>query len=288
MLMMPMVALLFVAALDPAEPRTVTVSFRDEKGAAVPGLSAEEVVVLENGVAREVTRLEPDGRRLNLAVLVDSSEPVGSVYRLNLVEAVVRFLGRLPEGSRYALWTTGDRPTKVVDFTTDVTEAGKALKRVYPQGGNTLLDALVEASRELKKREGERLAVVSVTGLGIGFSNWDRQHVVDLVQDGVTSFLAVQFDEGRGPTGGRAEGQVGASDYEYVLSELARGSGGLHETTLSAMGVEQALQKVAAELRGQYRLTYAGLPDVKERKLEVKVARPGVKARVGRALGQGR
>ena len=82
----------------PAAGRTVTISVTDEKGAPVAGLRPEEVVVLENGVARDVSRVEPESRPLQVAVIVDSSEPVSSVYRVSVVDEIVRFLGRLPDG----------------------------------------------------------------------------------------------------------------------------------------------------------------------------------------------
>ena len=70
-------------------------------------------------------------------------------------------------------------------------------------------------------------------------------------------------------------------NYDYVLGELTKKTGGPFETTLSFMGVDAALRKITAQLRGQYRLSYATLPELKNRKIEVKVARPGVKARIG-------
>ena len=93
-----------------------------------------------------------------MAILVDTSAAVSSAYRLNVVDAVVGLVARLPEGTRYAVWTTGDRPTKVVDYTDDRGAAGAALRRVAPQGGNYTLDALAEASADLEKlaREGDR------------------------------------------------------------------------------------------------------------------------------------
>ena len=126
-----------------AQVRAVTVTFTDDKGNPVEGLVPEEVALLENGVARDVTSLQLDRRPLTLALLVDTSAAVSSSYRLTMVDALMSFLGRLPAGSTYALWTTGDRPTKLVDYTDDVSAAAKALKRVAPQGGNTMLDALV-------------------------------------------------------------------------------------------------------------------------------------------------
>ncbi len=269
--------------LAPAEVRTVLVTILDREGTPVPDLREEEVALLENGAARDLVRFEPDLRPLVLAVVVDSSEPIGSAYRLNLVEGVTAFLNRLPPQSRYALWTTGDRPTKLVDFTDAPSEALEPLRRVVPRGGNTLLDALVEASADLDHAEGSKTAVVSVTGTGIGFSNYQRSHVVELVAENADLFLSVEFTEPEGAQS-RELGAVGQVDYEYVLSGLAERSGGLHLTTMTAMGVGRQLQRIAAELRGHYRLSYATLPDLRQRKIEVQVARPEVRARVAHEI----
>ena len=63
-----------------------------------------------------------------------------------------------------------------------------------------MLDALVEAAEDLEKREGERTAVVVVSGSGLGFASYDRTQVVDraLRRAGHT-FMAVNFQEGARP-----------------------------------------------------------------------------------------
>jgi VWFA-related protein len=269
-----------------AETRTLTVSITDEKDLPVAGLRTDEVAVLENGVARHVSRVEPETRPLTVAVVVDSSEPIGGLYRLSVVDAVARFIGRLPEGTRYALWTTGDRPTKIVDFTDDVGRAGPALKRTFPRGGNTVFDAIVEASDDLKQREGQRTAVVVVSGNGLGFTNYDRLSVVERALKSGHTFMTVNFQEGAAagdpaPGSNDAMGSVGRGDYDYVLGALADRSGGVREIPLSAMAVGRSLDKVAAALGGQYRITYGTFPDLKDRKVEVKVARPGIKVSLG-------
>jgi len=284
-LAVPMMALLgaFLAAQAapapasaPAEVRSVLVSVTDEKGAPVRDLQKDEVAVLENGVGREPVRIELDTRPLTVAVLVDTSEAVAPAYRLNIVPAVTSFVGRLPSGTRYALWIVGDRPTKLVDFTDDPAAAGKALARTIPQGGSTLLDAIVEASRELNKQEGARTALVAVTALGPEFSSRHRQGVVDEARKSGAGavFYGVEFQEGPSNLDDR-------TSYDFVLAELAKSSGGLLETTLSSMGVASALSKIASDLSTQYRLSYATLPEAKTGKIEVKIARPGVKVRVG-------
>jgi VWFA-related protein len=274
------------AAGTPAETRTVTFSVTDDKGAAVAGLRTEDVAVLESGVARHVSELQPERRPLTVAVVVDSSEPIGSLYRLNVVDAVGKFVQRLPAGTRYAVWTTGDRPVKVVDFTDERARAGSALKRTFPRGGNTLLDALVEASDDLKKKEGERTAIVVVSGNGLGFTSHDRHQVVERVLRNGPTVMAVNFQEGA--QGDPAQittdemGRVGRADYDFVLGTLAERTGGVRESPLSAMGLDRTLDRIAAALGSSYRLTYGTLPDLKDRKVEVTVARPGVKVWLAR------
>lgn len=236
---------------------------------------------MEGGVARDVTRFERDARPLDLAVVIDTSLPMASLYRLNVLDPVAQFLRRLPEGSKHAAWTTGDRPTKVVDFGDDPAQTERALKRAIPSGGNTLLDALVEAARDLAGREGRRPVVVAVTGTGIGFSDRDRRRVVDEGLETGVQFLAVQYDDAGSTDVQAGSDQVSRQDYDYVLSELTRRSGGRHARTLSAMGVRGSLEGLTAELLAQYRLTYAS-SEGKDDKVDVQVARPGAKVRWSR------
>jgi VWFA-related protein len=278
--MIALAAALLLQASSPADVKTLDVWITDSKGSAVRGLVPEEAVVVENGVARSVTRLEEDRRPLMVAVIVDSSAPMASFYRLHLVDPIVRLLNQLPEGSRFAVWTTGDRPQKIVDWSDDVAAASRALKRTAPQGGNTVLDAIVEAAADLKQREGERSVVVVVSGVGIGFTNWERRQAVEKARSGNATFMVVQFDETGEPTEAAGE-QVSRLDYDYVFDSLTRQTGGVREMSMSAMGVPRALENVAQALKVSYRLSYTTVPDLKQRKIEVKVARPGVKVRTG-------
>jgi hypothetical protein len=264
---------LLLAGPAPAEVRSVTVTFTDENGAPVEGLVADEMVVLENGVAREVAQAEVDRRPLTLGLVLDTSEPLGSAFRLNVVDAVIAFIAGLPDGARYTVWGTGDRATRIVGPTTDRAEGTRALKRQFPRGGNTLLDTLVQACKELEPAEGQRAAIVIVTGLDPELSYRDRNKAVDDARGCADVFMAVQFDAEQADFEDRIR-------YEYVLDTLTRETGGLYERPLSSMGVAPALRKMAADLKAPYRVTYATLPEIKDRKLQITVARPGVKARV--------
>lgn len=273
--------LLGQAAAAPAagvEIRALTVTLVDDKGQSVGDVSASDVALLENGVHRDIAAFERDARPLTVAVLVDSSAAVGSSYRLNLVEAVVGLVARLPEGARYALWTTGDRPHKLLDYTEDKGAASGALRRVAPQGGNYMLDALAEASEDMAKlaREGSRRVVVAVSGLGPEFSYLDKQRAADRAEGNADLFLSVQVD-------------AGGDDFDvrtrlgYVLDRLATASGGRDDQALSWMGLDPALKKLTGYIASGYRLRYATLPDLKQRKLELRVARPGTRVTIPQA-----
>jgi VWFA-related protein len=260
------------AAAPGAEIRALTVTLLDEKDREVTDVSLADVALSENGVSRDIASFKPDTRPLSVAVIVDTSAAVGSSYRLNVVDAVLGLVTRLPDGARYALWTTGDRPTKVLDHTDDREAAANALKRVAPQGGNYVLDAVGEATADLKKlaREGDRTVVVVVTGTGPEFSYRDRYRAADEAEKNADLFLSVQVD------GGEADFEV-RSNISYVLDRLAKATGGRYDVILSSMGTDDALRKLSAHLRSGYRLAYATLPDIKKRKLDLSVARLGTK-----------
>jgi VWFA-related protein len=260
------------SAAPGTEIRALTATILDEKGGEVSDLSSPDVALTENGVTRDVVSFKPDTRPLSVAVVVDSSAFTGATYRLNLVDAVTGFVTRLPQGTRYAVWTTGERPTKIQDYTDEREAAGKALRRVAPMGGNYMLDGLSEAATDLRKllREGDRGAVVALTTTGPELSYRDRYRSAEEAERSGAVFLSAQIDSADADFDQR-------SSLSYVLDRLADSSGGRHEVILSAMSADTAMRRLSAALRSAYRIAYASAPDLKKRKLELKVARPKTK-----------
>jgi VWFA-related protein len=260
------------AAAPGTEIRAFTATILDDKGGEVADLSAQDVTVAENGVTRDVVSFKRDARPLSVALIVDSSVGTTSIYRLNMVDAVTGFVSRLPDGARYAVWTTGDRPTKVVDYTEDHEAAGRALRMVASQGGNYLLDAISEASVDQKKllREGDRSVVVVLTASGPELSYRDRYRAAEEGEKSGAVFLAAQIDSGDTQMEVR-------ENVSYVLDRLASTSGGRHDTILSAMSSDGAMRRLSAALRSAYRVVYASVPGLKKRKVELSVARPKTK-----------
>ena len=114
--------ILFVSSLLAAQPPTLpdqlvlSVVVTDKKGKAVVDLTPAEVTVKEGSASLPVARLEPDARPLDVALVLDTSGNIGSTYASDVVPAVLEFIRRLPQGSRYGIWTTSDRPKVLVEL----------------------------------------------------------------------------------------------------------------------------------------------------------------------------
>jgi hypothetical protein len=244
------------------EARSVSVLLTDSSGRGVTDLAGDELALVENGVVRDVVKIAKDERPLTVAILVDTSQELSSIYRLYLIDAVTSLVNALPAGARYSIWVTDDKG------------AVTALKKIAPTGGNTMLDAIVESSRELQKLEGERAVVLVVTGNTTEFSSRDRFHVVEEAQKNADLFLFFSFDEGDASFDNRLS-------YDYVMQQLTKSPGGRLERAVTAMAASKALVSLARELQPTLRLTYETPPDLKSRKVEVQVSRPGLQVRVG-------
>ncbi|MBN2369848.1 MAG: hypothetical protein JXO72_05125 [Vicinamibacteria bacterium] len=271
---------------DSMETRTLHVSIIDEDGRTARGVLPEDLVVIEDGVAREVVRVSPDMRKLKAALVIDSSAAMSADYRLHVFDPLVGFLRRLPDNARFTIWTTGDRPTMILDDADDVGLALSALKRVMPSGGSALYDAVDEALDNLVEREGRRLALIVVSATGAELSSrdeprarWNAERRGD-----VMIFSVLAHGSGVLPT----SAAIGATPdtferpprHGFVLDALARESGGLFEEILTFMGVDRSLSRIAADLAGAHVLSYRAPPGDAPRETTVEAARPSLRVRV--------
>lgn len=279
--MIPWLFALLGLLQPPAEMYSLRAVVSDSKGVPVRDLETQDVSLTAGGATLAIERFAPDDRPARVALLIDSSSPMASIYRARFIEAAKGFVASLPSNTRVAVWTTGDRPVKVIEDL-DLAEEGSSrelvdrLSRVAALGGNTILDALIEAAEDLEKKEGERNIVAFLSGQGPGFSNDFRESVVDRVLETGVEVTGVLVREQGESAGG---GEVSPEDYDYVFGELAERTGGRLEHPLTAMAASAVFAKVAADLRSTYRLSFqfrgARIP-----RLALQVARPSVKVRL--------
>lgn len=280
--------LCLLAAFSLLQPAADSVSLHavvsDAKKAPLRDLAASDVSLTEGGLTRELTRFELDERPSRIALLIDSSQPMSTPYRAYFLGAAKAFISALPSNAHVSVWTTGDRPVKVIeDLALDQDGASREiesrLRRTAPVGGNRILDALVEAAEDLEKKEGERNIIVFISGIGAGFANDNRQGILDRVSRRNVEVSGVLVTDPGEATEGS---EIGLQDYDYVFGGITELTGGRFERTLSFSAVNGALLKVAADLRATYRLSYLPVQANRRSRVELQVARPGVKVRLSK------
>ena len=232
--------------------RSVYASVLDKAGAPVGALTANDFTVREDGVSREVLRAVRADDPLQIAVLVDTSQAVER-HVSDIRRALKGFVREMSGGHEIALVGFGERPTVLTDYTSDPARLEAGIGRLFarPGSGAYALDAIVDASRALRNREGARHVIVLITTEGPEFSNRYHEQVLDEFRTSATlqSFVlnrrgVPRLDDAR-------------RQRELTVAEGTVLTGGRREHLLTSMALEDRLRDLAVELKNQYRVDYS-------------------------------
>jgi VWFA-related protein len=271
-----------VAAQASSRERTLFVSAVDDKGEPVEGLGPEAFIVRENGQRREILRVSRATEPIDIALLVDNSAAVSDEITF-IREALSRFVALMAADNRIAIIALADRPTIITDYTGDQKRLADGIGRLFPmpQSGMTLLDGIVETANGLARREGPRAVIVPVVTDGVEFTNRYFRDVVAALKKAsvplhsVTMGMFIHAEE------------HSVRERSFLLDEGPRQSGGQRISLLSPNGLEPAMQRLARELKAQYKVVY-GRPEslYAPDQLEITSGRPGVTMRGAPARGE--
>jgi hypothetical protein len=280
------IGLLAIAAVLEAQSseRVLYASVFDASSyAPVTTLGPEDVIVREDGVRREVLRVTPATSPMAVAVLVDNSAATTDTIA-DLRRGLEAFLAGIEGIGPVALITVADRPTIAQEYTTNQKALLDAAGRVFavPGSGATLLDAIAETSRGLRKREEDRAAIVVVTTENVEFSTLHYQQVLDPLEESGATMHAVVFINPRGSMAGDA-----ARNRATVLDRGPRESGGVRIDVLTSMSYDERLRQLAGILKAQHRVVYSRPQSlIPPQRIEVEATKPGLEARGTPARGQ--
>jgi Ca-activated chloride channel family protein len=254
----------------------VPVTVTDRTGAIVTGLTREDFAVVEDGRPQVITQFSAglgadDAVPTHLGLLLDSSGSMERDLALSR-SAAVKFLNALPEAADITL----------VDFDTEVRVArygqrdfARLVERIRgrkPQGFTALYDALGVYLDGADEQDGRKILVLCTDGgdtrSALGFGD-----LLTLLKASDVTVYAVGFFDNQGSE---------ATLNRMRLQQIVDQTGGQLFFPRRSADLDDAYAKVVADVRGQYLLGYEPThpaADGSWRRVEVKLARPGLKLR---------
>ncbi|MDA1312099.1 MAG: VWA domain-containing protein [Acidobacteria bacterium] len=243
------------------ETSAVTVDVGVErKGEAVPGLTARNFRVYENGAPRDVTRAEPAGPA-SIVLLVENSSH--SWRFLNDVRSAMRGFLRAAQdgkGHSYALVTYSSKPVVEQSLTTEIDRIRRAFVDVDQSawGRTDTYDAVYRVIEEMEALPGRKVLIF----IGFGYDAFSRHTFGELqrkleVANVQAYAIATGSDLRREPHS--CQGTVQSPDLrsgETLVYMLARRSGGKSFCPNCEAGFVDSMRDTMEQLEHQYTIEY--------------------------------
>jgi Ca-activated chloride channel homolog len=269
-----------------ADVVTIQAAVRNGKGRPVPGLTAADFEIRDNGQLRPVLSLRSDaGSPVSLAILVDMSGSMVISPKLAMArQALDSVLSHLRPGEDEAAVFTFDSALHDRHaFTKDPSRLSGALDNLKPYGTTSLYDATAAAARRLSERSAAHKAIVVLTD---GIDTSSRYSAPEV--SGLASSIAVpvyvmatvpSIDQRIMMEAAERSDQSNAAD----LRDLAEWTGGQLLFASSLTETTTAAVELLTELRQQYVIAIEAVAAREWRRLDVRVRRPSavVRARNG-------
>ena len=238
-------------------------------GQPVVGLTADDFEVFDNGVRQQIERVLFEEVPIDIVLAFDTSLSVRGEKLDHLLEASHAFLRGLRTNDRMGLMTFDSRVRLRTQVTGALELVARHLYQVQAAGSTSLLDAVYWSLLLPMRAEGRQ--VVLLFSDGLDNTSWlERMDVLRVVQRSEAVIYAVGLRRKVvWPTSGVDN---------RLLENLAEESGGRLFFADSSDRLRPVFERVLAELRTRYLLTYypRGVPRPGWHTLQVKLkSRPG-------------
>jgi len=232
----------------------------DDKGRPVTNLRREDFRVYDEGRAQSIAHFHGgQGLPARILILLDASGSMGGHERVaSARQAAAQLLLALAPEDEVAVAGFDSRYWGVVAFTRDRKAVWRGLESITPFGSTALHDALDKGARDIASHgEGRRAVVVLTDGVDTSSQKTPdeviaRSRALDVPIYAV-SVVSPLDDPGSPSFLGKKEAGEAAAAAE-TLARYAELSGGAAFRESTVAGLSIAAQRIASELKHQYRL----------------------------------
>ncbi|MBX3298369.1 MAG: VWA domain-containing protein [Acidobacteria bacterium] len=244
--------------------KTATVRVTDIKNRSVPGLTAADFEVTENGVAREIVSVERSTAPFNLVLLVDVS---GSVENyVNFIRKAARaFVDTVEKDDKVAIVIFNDDVKVLSDLTTDKKRLSASLDSFDAGGATAYYDALAYTLADtLRPLRGERSAIVVLTDGDDNRSFLAFDSLAGAIEESgaliyplyVPSGLIAAAASGASIDPMRNKYMSLSARSEGEGEKLAKISGGVYYPISEIGQIQKAYEDIVLQLRSAYNVTF--------------------------------
>jgi len=240
----------------------------DKRGAVVPGLTADDFEVVEQGTRQTLSVFAAGNREaspdLHLGILVDVSGSMGDLEDVRRI--TLQVLNQLPEATDYTLLIVGDE-ARVAHFTR--ADFGALLDRVRrinqkePES-TALWDGFRTYLRRVAEQPGRHVLVAFTDGRDTS-STATFVHVLRDLRAAAVTVFGVGFGHGKG------------SAHGLQLSQVADHTGGITMFPNGPDQLDEVHRRIVTEVRSQYSLGYVSTDqrrDGRWREVKIRLVRP--------------
>ncbi|HEX5134921.1 MAG TPA: VWA domain-containing protein [Thermoanaerobaculia bacterium] len=240
----------------------------DRMGRYVPGLTAKNFTVLDDGVPRRIETFDATDSPLSAVLVLDVSGSM--LYKIEEARRSAHaFVDALKPEDEVALLTFNSTTVGWVPFTRQRDAIHSEIDASRTEGETALYDAAGQALKRLKPLK-RRKAVVLFTDGEDNRSRLSVDQVVGIARASEVSIYAV------------AQGLDERTTLRAFLDQIADQTGGRSYFIGSIEKLSETFRKILKELKSQYYLTYTPRPGLRPRtwhRIEIKVDRPDVVVR---------
>jgi VWFA-related protein len=219
----------------------INFSATDRKGRMVPGLTAEDFTVEEDGKRQKIAVFARERELpLTLAMLVDISPSITPVFE-EQKDTASAFFKSVVGPRDLALVIAFDRwVTLVQDFTEEVSDLTRAVRSLkIAKGGTSLYDAVYLAADEKLAHEGGRKAIVIISDGEDTTSSYNESKALIAAHRSNAVIYAISNSGNSG-----------------TLRDLSEDTGGAFFRIRREGDFEKIFDQIALELRTQYTIAY--------------------------------
>jgi Ca-activated chloride channel family protein len=247
-------------------PTTVT----DPMNRLVTGLEKENFTVSDNNVPQTIKYFSSEDAPITIGVVFDLSGSMATKF-VRARKALTEFLRTSNPLDEFFVVGFNDRPSVIVDYTSDVDDVEARMVMLKPENRTALIDAVYLAVDHLRQAKYDTKALLIVSDGGDNRSRYTQNELERVVRESGVQIYSIGIFDNYAPS---PEEQFGPE----LLKEICEMTGGrLFNVGSNTADLEDIAERISAELRNQYVIGYTP-SDVKRdgswRKLKVRLTPP--------------